>query len=254
LDIVCSIESYKHNEISGKIVTRGITTRQPEKKESETKRFMGQTTPADTKQATITNHSIFAALYERLSRSGPEKSSMWPLRKEIIAQAQGIVLEIGAGTGLNFALYDPEHVERVEAVEPDNAMLRYARERLKTASVPITLTQAPVEALPFADETFDSAVATLVFCSVSDPVRGLSEIRRVLKAGGALLLVEHVQAQGAFAQRLQDIITPVTKRLAGNCHWNRDTERSVINANFEIESRRDASGGLQRVVVVKATR
>lgn len=179
---------------------------------------------------------------------------MWPLRKEIIAQAQGIVLEVGAGTGLNFALYDPERVERVEAVEPDTAMIRYARERIKTARVPITLTQAPVEALPFADETFDSAVATIVFCSVTDQLRGFSEIHRVLKPGGTLLLVEHVQAQGAFARRLQDIITPVTKRMAGNCHWNRDTARSVINADFQIEDKRDIAGLLQPMIVLRARR
>jgi len=216
---------------------------------------MSQTTPEDTiKPIATTNHGIFAAMYERLSRSGREHNFMEPLRKEMIAQAQGIVLEIGAGTGLNFALYNPEQVERVEAVEPDSAMLRYARERLKTAHVPITLTQAPVETLPFADETFDSAVATLVFCSVTDPMRGLNEVRRVLKPGGILLLIEHVRAQGAFAQQLQNIITPVTKRVAGNCHWNRDTERSVINADFEIENRRDAGGSVQRMIVIKATR
>ena len=76
----------------------------------------------------------------------------------------------------------------------------------------------------------------------------------MLKPGGMLLLIEHVRAQGAFAQQLQNIITPVTKRMAGNCHWNRDTERSVINADFEIENRRDAGGGVQRMIVVKATR
>src|SRR6266567_6651484 len=216
---------------------------------------MSQTTPAETtEQAITTNHSIFAAMYERLSRSGREHNFMEPLRKEVIAQAQGVVLEVGAGTGFNFALYNPQQVERVEAVEPDSAMLRYARERLKTAHVPITLTQAPVETLPFADETFDSAVATLVFCSVTDPLRGLSEIRRVLKPGGCLLLIEHVQAQGAFARRVQDIITPVTKRMAGNCHWNRDTARSVINADFEIENRRDISGVLQPMIVLRARR
>ncbi len=103
-------------------------------RESEAKQSMSQATPAETtEQAITTNHSIFAAVYERLSRSGPEHNFMGPLRKEVITQAQGVVLEVGAGTGLNFALYNPEQVERVEAVEPDSAMLRYARERLKTA-------------------------------------------------------------------------------------------------------------------------
>ncbi len=216
---------------------------------------MSQASPTETnEQVNTTNHSIFAAMYERFSRSGTEHRFMEPLRKEVIGQAHGVVLEVGAGTGLNFAIYDPEQVERVEAVEPDSAMLRYARERVKSARVPITLTQAPTESLPFADETFDSAVATLVFCSVTDPMMGLSEIRRVLKPGGILLLIEHVRAQGAFAQQLQNAITPITKRVAGNCHWNRDTERNVINADFEIENRRDAGGSVQRMVVVRATR
>ena len=179
---------------------------------------------------------------------------MEPLRKEIIEQTKGVVLEIGAGNGLNFAFYNPEQVERVEAIEPDSAMLRYARERLKTARVSITLTLAPVETLPFADETFDSAVATLVFCSVTDPERGLSEIRRVLKPEGILLLIEHVRAHGAFARQLQNIITPVTKRVAGNCHWNRDTARSVINADFEIEDRRDIDGHIPPMIVLRARR
>jgi ubiquinone/menaquinone biosynthesis C-methylase UbiE len=216
---------------------------------------MSQTTPAETKeQATTTNHSIFAAMYERFSRGGAERNFMEPLRKEIIGQAKGVVLEIGAGNGLNFAFYNPEQVERVEAVEPDSAMLRYARERLNTAQVPITLSQAPVETLPFADEIFDSAVATLVFCSVTDPERGLSEIRRVVKPGGILLLIEHVRANGAFARQLQNIITPVTKRMAGNCHWNRDTARSVISADFEIENRRDLSARFPPMIVLRARR
>jgi ubiquinone/menaquinone biosynthesis C-methylase UbiE len=214
-------------------------------KENEIKPPMSQTTPAETKEQATTNHSIFAAMYERVSRGEAERNFMEPLRIEIIGQAKGIVLEIGAGNGLNFAIYNPEQVERVEAVEPDSAMLRYARARLNMARVPITLSQAPVEALPFADEIFDSAVATLVFCSVTDPERGLSEIRRVLKPGGTLLLIEHVRAKGAFARQLQNIITPVTKRVMGNCHWNRDTEFSVLNADFEIEDRRDLRAIMQ---------
>jgi ubiquinone/menaquinone biosynthesis C-methylase UbiE len=206
---------------------------------------MSESTPVDAGKAKTTSHRIFAAVYERLSRSGSERSFMEPLRKEIIGQAWGLVLEIGAGNGLNFAFYNPLQVERVEAIEPDSAMLRYARERLKSAQVPITLTQAPVEALPFANETFASAVATLVFCSVTDPLLGLSEIRRVLKPGGMLLLIEHVRAQGAIAARLQDIITPVTKILLGNCHWNRATEHTVAEAGFQVQDRRDLRGAMQ---------
>src|SRR5258708_8572025 len=195
---------------------------------------MSQGIPMDSGRPKTTSHLFFAAFYERLSRGGSESSFMEPLRKEIIGQAQGLVLEIGAGNGLNFAFYDPAQVQRVEAIEADTGMLRYARERVKTARVPITLTQVPVEALPFADETFDSAVATLVFCSVTNPALGLSEIRRVLKPGGTLLLVEHVRAEGAIASRVQDIITPVNKLIPANCHWNPNTGRTLPGPTFPL--------------------
>jgi len=145
---------------------------------------MSQSTSESEKRLGLTSHNIFARVYERLSSGLAESNFMAPLRREMVGKASGLVLEIGAGTGLNFAFYQPGQVERVEATEPDTAMLRYARERLNTAKVPITLTQAAAEALPFADATFDSVVATLVFCSVTDPVQGLREIRRVLKPGG----------------------------------------------------------------------
>ncbi len=176
------------------------------------------------------------------------------MRREVIGQARGVVLEVGAGSGLNFALYVPKQVERVEAIEPDATMLRYAEARRAAAPVPITLTQAPAEALPFADETFDSVAATLVFCSVADPMQALREVRRVLKPGGALLLQEHVRAKGAFAGRVQDMVTPFTARLAGGCHWNRDTAAAVAGAGFQVTSLRQVRGGLQPGVILRATR
>ncbi|HEX6484795.1 MAG TPA: class I SAM-dependent methyltransferase [Ktedonobacteraceae bacterium] len=215
---------------------------------------MNQTTPTDTGKPGATSHRLFAAYYERTSRGPTERSHMTPLRKEIVGQASGNVLEIGAGNGLNFAFYDPEHVERVEAIEPDTVMLRYACERAATAPVPVTLTQAAVESLPFADETFDCAVATLVFCSVTDPTGGLREIQRVLKPGGKLLLIEHVRSQGAITGRIQDTLVPFTKRLAGNCHWNRKTERTVAEAGFHIEYRLDLGGWMLPMVMLRAIR
>ena len=195
---------------------------------------------------------FFANFYERTSRDDEEQNFMQPLRKEVVGQAHGMVLEIGAGNGLNFAFYDPETVERVEAIEPSGTMLRYARTRSEAARVPIHLTQAPVESLPFANESFDSAVVTLVFCSVGDPLGGLTEVKRVLKPGGTLLMVEHVRANGAILATIQNIITPMTRLVAGNCHWNRDTERTVKQAGFRIEQRRDIRWFMMTGVVLQA--
>jgi ubiquinone/menaquinone biosynthesis C-methylase UbiE len=175
-----------------------------------------------------------------------------PLRRDLVGQASGVVLEIGAGNGLNFPYYAPERCERVEAIEPDPAMRRYARQRLLQARVPITLTEASIETHPFGEQTFESAVVTLVFCSVADPLQGFHEIRRVLKPGGTLFLVEHVRAKGAITARVQDALVPVTTRLFGNCHWNRDTEWLLKEAGFHITQLQQVSGGLQPIIVVQA--
>ncbi|HLQ30218.1 MAG TPA: class I SAM-dependent methyltransferase [Ktedonobacteraceae bacterium] len=210
--------------------------------------------PSSTQKPHTTNHSLFARFYELLSRGVSESSYMEPLRQETAGEARGLVLEVGAGNGLNFSFYDPARVARVEAIEPDTAMLRYARRRVEAARVPIKLTQAAAEDLPFAGEMFDSVVATLVFCSVSDPLRGLREIMRVLKPGGSLFMVDHVRSQGAIASRVQDIVTPITRLVSGNCHWNRDTARSVAEAGFQIKQKRDLSGVLLPMIVLQATR
>ena len=215
---------------------------------------MSQRTSAEEPPNTLcVHHPRFAAWYERLSRGGSERSFFEPLRRELIEQSHGLVLEVGAGTGLNFPFYSPEKVTRVEAVEPDATMLSYARKRVSLAPVPLALTQTTVEALPFTDDTFDCAVATLVFCSVHDPARGLQEIRRVLKPGGTLLLIEHVRAQGRFAARFQDLLVPLTTHLAGNCHWNRDTKQAVVEAGFHIHQERRLSGGLLPMFLLQAT-
>jgi ubiquinone/menaquinone biosynthesis C-methylase UbiE len=145
-------------------------------------------------------------------------------------------------------------VGRVEAIEPDEAMPAVARRRLASAPVPITLTRAPVEALPFPDAHFDSVVATLVFCSVRGPMLGLCEIWRVLKPGGTLLLLEHVRAQGKLAAWVQDAMVPATTRLSGNCHWNRDTQRAAIFAGFLLTQVQKARGGLLSVLILAAIR
>jgi len=179
---------------------------------------------------------------------------MEPLREETAGQASGLVLEIGSGNGLNFSFYDPQKVKRVEAIEPDTAMLRYSQQRIAKARVPINLTQAAVEALPFSAEMFDSVVATLVFCSVTDSLQGLHEIKRVLKPDGTLFMVEHVRSHGVIAARMQDMVTPLTRLVSGNCHWNRDTAHSVLEAGFQMTYQRDLSGIMMPMVVLQATK
>lgn len=200
------------------------------------------------------HHPRFSRYYERTSQNEEERRQIEPLRRELLERAHGVVLEVGAGNVLNFPLYEPGKVTRVEATEPDATMLAYARGRLDRARVPVNLTQARAEELPFEDGSFDCAVATLVFCSVGEPLRGLQELRRVLKPGGTLLLLEHVRARGRFASFLQDLITPLTKRFAGNCHWNRNTGQAVLSAGFEVGKQRSLRVWLLPMLLLQATR
>ena len=206
---------------------------------------------ADVKEI---SYPRFAAFYNRLMGQPLIRRMFDPLRRETVGQSHGIVLEVGAGGGQNFPFYEKSRVVRVEAVEPDEAMLVEARRSLVAAPVPIHLSRAPVEALPFPDEQFDSAVVTLVFCSVRDPGRGLREIWRVLKPEGDLLLLEHVRAQGKIAARIQDVLVPLTTRCMGNCHWNRETGQMVLEAGFRATQLQKKSGGLQPVLLLHATR
>lgn len=197
---------------------------------------------------------FFAACYSRISQSRAFRRQFDPFRRELTQAAQGVVLEVGAGGGQNFSFYDPAITTRVEAVEPNAYMLARARQAAAEARVPIHLTAAPAEQLPFADATFDVALATFVFCSVDDPAIGLDEMHRVLKPGGTLLLFEHVRSPSRGWARLQDWLTPLQKRFAGNCHLNRPTYDTVRSQGFRVQNEIWSGGAVHPLVIIIATK
>lgn len=178
-------------------------------------------------------HKWFAAAYERMT--GPaERSFMKPIRQEVAGGARGRVLELGAGTGLNFEYYTAQATE-VVATEPDPYMLARARGRAEQAGRTILLHQAPAERLPFADETFDTVVSTLVLCSVSEPSQSLAEVRRVLKPSGEFRFYEHVRYDHACGAFWQDLVAPLWGWVGAGCHPNRDTAETIRKAGFNLE-------------------
>lgn len=193
-----------------------------------------------------------AALYDRMTAPA-ERRWLGEARRRLLGGLAGRVLEIGAGTGANFRYYPP-HVQ-VTAIEPSPHFLRRARMKVGEARATIELRQADAQALPFGDDAFDAAVATLVFCTVPDPLRALAEVRRVTVAGAPLLLIEHVRARTAGRRLLQNVGNPCQKILAGGCHLNRDTEAAVRAAGFRVEEVRDLAveWGLMPSVLIRAS-
>jgi len=173
---------------------------------------------------------VIGWIYDLLSR-GAEKGEMGERREALLAGVEGEVLEIGAGTGWNLPHY--RAAARVVAVEPDASMAKRLPEKLAQASVPVEVVTAQAESLPFPDASFDAVVSTFVLCSVEDPARVLAELRRVLRPEGRLVLLEHVRGAGRTA-RWQDRMTGLHRRLAGNCHLNRDTRAAIGEAGFDV--------------------
>ena len=175
-------------------------------------------------------HPIFAAYY-RMFGGLADRGGFAEHRRRLLAEARGLVVEIGAGTGLNFPWY-PAGVE-VVATEPDRHMLRGAGKAARRASARLSLRQAPAESLPLPAGSADTVVSTLVLCSVPDQAAVLAEATRVLKPGGRLLLLEHVRSGDPALAGEQDRRERTHVRFAGGCHPNRDTLAAVAAAGIE---------------------
>lgn len=184
-------------------------------------------------QPTVDNPG-FARAWMFISRHEPE--SVRALRRENLAGLAGRVLEVGAGTGSNFAFY-PDTVTEVVAVEPERRLLEVARRTAQDVTVPVTVTGGTIEELHAAGE-FDAVVCSLVLCSVTDQRSVLQQLYSLLRPGGELRFLEHIASSGARGglQRLVD--ATFWPRLSGNCHAHRDTEHAIADAGFHMDASR----------------
>ena len=174
---------------------------------------------------------IFAALFDPLSKRWEERYGA-ELKRRLLANARGRVLEIGVGTGLSFPHYPPD-VELV-GVEPSEPMITRARRRAGELGRDVELVEAPAEELPFEDDSFDTVVSLAVLCSVDDPERVLEEIRRVLRPGGSFVFSEHVRSDDPQLARRQDRWERPWSWIAGGCHPNRRTLAAIESAGFDV--------------------
>ncbi len=165
-----------------------------------------------------------------------ERFSLRRLRRDLLGDVYGEVLEIGVGTGANVGLYNG-NLEWVTAVDLSAERLAGTVERARfvNGSYPFMAGCADAQRLPFADNQFDTVVSTLVFCSIPDPMQALAEVKRVLKDDGRFLLMEHVRGLNPITQRLTDWLHPAWFALQHSCHLNRETAVAVQSAGFHIQ-------------------
>jgi ubiquinone/menaquinone biosynthesis C-methylase UbiE len=160
-------------------------------------------------------------------------ATIWGWRRRLVGELTGDILEIGVGTGENLAYY--RRAQRVWAIEPDPDRAAQAQVAAARQPIPITVDVAPAEQLPYADDSFDVVVSSLVFCSVADQQRALQEIRRVLRPTGLLQMVEHVRPESAWLARFFGAITPWWRQIAHNCHLDRPTIQLLRSEGWQVE-------------------
>ncbi len=159
-------------------------------------------------------------------------------RLEVVPNASGRVLELGAGGGANLGLYDRSRVQSVVGIDPSEGLIARAEDAKKPADETFfRIERGVAEELPFRDASFDTVLATFTLCSVQDPQKALKEAARVLKPGGRLLFLEHGLSPDEDTRRWQHRIEPVWKHIAGGCHLTRPVTASIVNAGFIVPER-----------------
>jgi ubiquinone/menaquinone biosynthesis C-methylase UbiE len=197
-------------------------------------------------------------VFPRLCDWSMRNPRMAALRKSVLSKANGEILEIGFGTGLNLEHY-PEHVRHLTTVDPGEGMVRLGRRRIEQSHIKVDLHFQTAEDLPFEDGRFNSVVSTWTLCSIADGQRAIAEISRVLKPGGQFLYLEHGLSDEPGVQRWQRRLTPLQQRLAEGCRLDVDIETLVRSGAFkDVEVERflldrtpRVTGSMYRGVAVK---
>lgn len=156
-------------------------------------------------------------------------------RRKIVPRAEGDVLEIGFGSGLNLPFYDSTKVGRVWGLEPSEGMRRLAEKRLRETEVDVELIDLPGEEIPLEDDSVDTVLVTYTLCTIPDVMPALAGMRRVLKPGGRLLYCEHGKALDEGVYKWQERLNPGWQRLAGGCNMHRDIPALLDESGFAVE-------------------
>lgn len=199
--------------------------------------------------STIKKYNRIAKFYDLMNKRGEKKTfSKW--RKQYFSKLKGDILEVGIGTGSSLECYNKD--ARVIGLDFSEGMLKKAREKLnKLNKKNIVLKKGDVENLKFKDNTFDYVLTSCVFCSVPNPVKGLEEIKRVLKPTGKLIMIEHVLSRNIFIALFEHIHNPITKFIMG-VNINRNTKKNIILSGMRIiEDKNLALYDVFRLFVVK---
>ncbi len=157
-------------------------------------------------------------------------------RAAIVPQAEGRVLEVGLGSGLNLAFYDPAKVSEVIGLEPSEGMRIKARKRADECLVPLSFIDLPGEEIPLDDNAVDTVVLTYTLCTIPDALAALGQMRRVLKPGGRLLFSEHGEAPDAGVRKWQGRLNPIWGVIGGGCHLNRPIDRLIGSGGFRVDA------------------
>ncbi len=196
-------------------------------------------------EAAKRRYDRIAPIYD-LMEGIAERSRYSHWRKLLWDKVEGDnILEVGVGTGKNFPYYPPG--ANMVAIDFSGKMLDRAREKAVREGVRVDLQQMDVQNLQFADNTFNTVVASFVFCSVPDPVHGLKELRRVVKPGGKVVLLEHVLSANKVIAWFMNLVNPVVVRLMGP-NINRETVRNVARSGLKVERVTDLAAGIFKLI------